>query len=318
MQPGGSVLLLEHVEELPEPSRVKARLGHAVVFEVCGSGESGSTVGVLAELLGAVMRVRTLIVVLASGALVVAACGSRNSTAKSSSEKHRPATTTTKTPSSTPPSRSALVDAQRRAQASLLVPSDFPPGWTSTPYVKTPDTPTDTAQSRQLANCLGVPNRDVNGSGDIHGLDFALGQKFKVNDSASVTRSEAEATQVLDAIKGPKFIPCFQPFATNDIKTGLAKTAPTANVGNVTVKRLDLPKYGDATAAIGVSVPLSGPGGQTTVYVDFVLVRSGQVGLEDVFSGVGQPIDRALEQHLVAKASDRLTGKQPPVATSSV
>jgi hypothetical protein len=234
------------------------------------------------------MRRSALVVTVGLAVAGLAACGSSSRSAAS-----RPASTTT-------PQASLSADA--KARAALVVLSDLPAGWTSTPHQSDPSSP---SEDRQLKECAGVQLNSTS-SQDINSPDFHSGDQFEVDSSASVATSAQAAAQELKAIKEPHFVSCLQTVLASVVRSQ-SGSSDGVTVGQVTVEPLSIGVHGDDTAGFHVLIPVTVQGRSMTFFMDLALVRIGRVELSDTFIGIGQPFDTALEQQLLTKADTRLT-----------
>ena len=142
------------------------------------------------------------------------------------------AATTTAAPTTT----TVDVDADKaRARTLVLRPADLPAGWKATPHR---EDPTDKTYDAQLAACLGRPSPDTYLTASADSPDFARGDA-EVSSQAQLVKTVADFNADVDAVQGPKFVPCvkrvltksLQPLAGASLRSVAVAPLPVASYG---------------------------------------------------------------------------------------
>ena len=202
-------------------------------------------------------------------------------------------------PSSTPTSSPTPVstgDDKQRAGAIQLTVGDLPSGWKSNRITTT------AAQQRQedtyFDACLGVPTIETEQTtssavefGRSDGLAFADGL-------INVTKTADEAQADWNAFIGPKGVDC----AVADAKKFL-KPPKGASIVSITGSRLAVPngQFGVRTV---VTLKLSN-GREVTLTSDDIGMIAKRFEIQVTFTGVVQPVQKALEDSVAAKVFAR-------------
>jgi len=194
----------------------------------------------------------------------------------------------------TPASGEAAASGNPSAQArhALIVRSDLPAGWTTTPSIN-PGSANFTG-APQLASCIGVPTQLIaNTPPEVDSPRFQdKGAALAVQDTISVYPSARFARQEFAAISSNKTPGCISALL-QDVGAG---------TGSTTVRRLTSPK---GTAAFTVDTTVQSAGGAGT-HLELVYLTEGQLGDAITLVGAGPPPPTALARHLLAVAKSRL------------
>ncbi len=234
----------------------------------------------------------TRLVMLVAVALALAACGGAADTRSAAPA----ATATTAAPTTATTAVDVAAD-KAKARALVLRPSDLPAGWKATPHQ---DDPTDKAFDDELAACLGRPSPSTYLTARADSPDFARGDA-EASSQAQLVRTAADFSADVDAIRGPKFMPCVRRVATRSLQQ-----LAGASVRSVAVAPLAVASHGEFSSGFRATIRLLLQGQLVSVYQDGVLLGKGRIELTASFSNVRQPPDPALEKALVAKLSARL------------
>lgn len=204
------------------------------------------------------------------------------------------AATTTAAPTTT----TVDVDADKaRARTLVLRPADLPAGWKATPHR---EDPTDKTYDAQLAACLGRPSPDTYLTASADSPDFARGDA-EVSSQAQLVKTVADFNADIDAVQGPKFVPCVKRVLTKSLQP-----LAGASLRSVAVAPLPVASYGQFSLGFRATIRLLVQGQPVSVYQDGILLGKGRIELTASFSDVQQPPDPALEKSLVAKLAARL------------
>jgi len=189
---------------------------------------------------------------------------------------------------------------QAAAAKIVLLKSDFPAGWTSTPHQATP---ADDTTRQQFAQCLGIPDPKTLQTGDAQSPDFAKGQTTTASSEARFVHTDAQASAALAAYQTGKGTDCFKQTLTSALPGQLPQGATTSNLA---VQQLTFPTLKDGTAAYQASLTVSIASGiSVPVYVDLVIFRAGRAEVTLTTVNTGSPFDSGLEKKLAQNLAAR-------------
>jgi len=173
--------------------------------------------------------------------------------------------------SATTSSRKADVALARKA---LVVLSDFPTGWTTTPYSNSGGTP----GLKQIAACLHVPVSIVNYNPPVaNSPNFNdNANTLQVQDSVDVFPNVEVAMQQFDLFASGKSLSCvIDVFNLPAIKAPLARDiGKGAKVGTITASEMARPVPGQESNAFVIRVPATYKGVTLTVDLEIVTIMS--------------------------------------------
>ena len=181
------------------------------------------------------------------------------------------------------PRTEAQLAADREAAAkAVLVLDDFPDGWTSEPFEEDPDDPNAPDVEAEMAECLGVDESEfddslVNVDSDTFLLDAA-----EVDSDVSMAPTLAEADREVEVLTRPEARGCFEAGFEKAFTYGIEHPAEGDEVseglelGEITFRDLSFDDVGQDSRAFRVSVPLTTPEGEATLYFDLVFIRVGR------------------------------------------
>jgi hypothetical protein len=161
----------------------------------------------------------------------------------------------------TPVESEATVPAQKveadlaAAEAALLALSDFPAGWSETPYTDE----SDEELSRRQVECLGgegdtlFDNEAKARTGDFANPD----DDQEINETVSVGASEAEAVAILAGFEDDSAITCLTEVYNDRFRELLEdELDDDGEVGEISVARLNVTPVGDELHALRIQVPV--------------------------------------------------------------
>ncbi len=183
------------------------------------------------------------------------------------------------------------------AKKLVLTSTDFPPGWTAKPADQT-QSPEDKADSKELSDCVGTSGPEAE-KARWNGDEFTMDQ-YQVSSEANLVTDKALYKKDIAAIKSPKLQTCVKD-VFGKVLTKAIGTEPTS----LDVTPFAVKKYGDVTTGLRMKVG-TGTGATDTVYVDLVLMGKNRAEVTTTVFSVGQPIDPALENSLLAKIGSRV------------
>ena len=232
------------------------------------------------------------LVILAAAALTLTACGGGADT-----KSQAPAATATTVAATTTTAAVDVAADKAKARALVFARSDLPAGLKATPHR---DDPADRKLDDELAACLGRPSPTSYLTARSNSPDFASGDA-EVSSEALVVRTVSDFNADVEAVKGPKYMPCVKRVLTSAIQqlTG-------ASVQSVAVASLPVQSDSEFSAGFRATAKLLVQGGSITVYQDGILLGKERIELTASFSDVQKPPDAGLEKALVAKLDAKL------------
>ena len=167
-------------------------------------------------------------------------------------------------------SRKADVALARRA---LVVLSDFPSGWTTSPYSNSGGSP----GLKQIAACLHIPLSVVNynppEAGSPNFNETAL--NLQVQDSVDVFPNVKIATQQFNLLSGKSLGCVTEVFNSSAIKAMLTREiGKGAKVGTITASSLPSPAPDNESDAFVIHIPATYRGVTLTVEIETVTIMS--------------------------------------------
>jgi hypothetical protein len=228
---------------------------------------------------------------LAAAALTLTACGGGAGT-----ESAAPEATATTAAATTTTAVDVAAD-KAKAHALVFTRSDLPAGWKATPHQ---DDPTDKKFDDQLAACLGRASPTSYLTARANSPDFASGDA-EVSSEALLVRTVSDFNADVEAVQGPKFIPCVK-----RVLTSVLRRLAGASVQSVAVASLPVDSDAQFSAGFRATAKLLVQGQSATVYQDGILLGKERIELTASFSDVQQPPDPDLEKALVTKLGAKL------------
>jgi hypothetical protein len=192
-----------------------------------------------------------------------------------------------------------------QAKKALLVLSDLPAGWTSSP---SPGTGAGSfTGAPQLARCLGVPRQIVAFlPPEINSARLSnQGGTLQVQDSISIYPSAKFAEEEYDAVSSRAAPGCLHTLLNSTLSSGLAGGSGSgAAAHSLSVTKTASPK---GTTAFDLDTAVTGQGASVPVRLELVFFVRGELGDALEFSSLGSSgLTPSLVQHLTALALSRL------------
>ncbi len=193
-----------------------------------------------------------------------------------------------------------------QARQELLVASDLPTGWTSTP---SSNNNSSFPGAAQLAKCLGISSSII-----THNPPTANSPEFdsqdqleSVSDSVSVYPSAKAARADHAALANAKTPACLTQALNGPAHSSLASEAgPGATVGTILVSRSPASEFAPGSANFTAFIPVTAHGVSLNlelIVVDYVKGRAEQTV---DFTSVQNPFPASLAQHLTTVALQKL------------
>lgn len=198
------------------------------------------------------------------------------------------------------------------AQAALLTTADFPAGWTSSPSQEA--AADDATINRGLAACFGVPTAIFASSGPEKveaSRDYSSpngGATGQVSEHVDVETS-AEITREFAVVNSTKLASCMESVYQPFLKHKFAQDPQTkkAKIGKVTAVRGSIPSYGDQSAGVEITVPITISGASVKAVIDLIFVRVGNLAAQLSFESTGQAFDPTTAADITGKAAAKLS-----------
>lgn len=193
-----------------------------------------------------------------------------------------------------------------QAKKALLVSSDLPSGWTSTPSA---NNNSSFPGATQLAGCLGIPTSIItNNPPTANSPEFdSKNQLQSVNDSVAVYPSAKAAQADHASLVNPKTPSCLTDVLNGSARSALASQFGSgATLGNILVSRSPATEFAPGSANFTAFMPITTHGVTLNLeltVVDYVKSRYEQTV---VFTSVQTPFPASLARHLTTVALGRL------------
>lgn len=205
--------------------------------------------------------------------------------------------------SSAPASTSAPTAAITAPKLATLPvqPSDLPTGWTSVP--STPSTAGDAAKEAALVACVGGRSTVADHLTRSE-KDYQQGNN-EISSNAQLMKTQDDVTSDTALLHSPKINSCYEQAARKSAAGALPAGATLDSVKfTVTTGANGGPRN---VVAVGRGTLRVTAKGQTiTVYEDVIFITGNRIEGEIDFTGLGAPIDSALEQHLTTAVANRI------------
>ncbi len=192
------------------------------------------------------------------------------------------------------------------ARKALLVKSDLPKGWTSSP---SSDANTAIPGEDQLASCLGVPASVITRNPPTaNSPRFESSDKLdQVNDSVSVYPSKKAAEANFSAAANPKAPQCLTTLLNGAAKSALVSgLGPGATVGTIQMTRARASEFAPHSAAFMAFLPVTEQGQTVNVQLTEVVYVKGDEDQTLTLTATQVPFPATLAHRLTTIAAGRL------------
>lgn len=228
-----------------------------------------------------------------AGALVLlAGCGSSS---PSSSRN-----VTTSSPSKPAAPRITAPATVAQLKKIVVQPADLPPGWKATPAAADSS---DGSTQAQLMKCVGAKNTDVDKVAEAESNDYSNGEAT-ISSSATSYKSQRDVDSDVAVLKSPKLTPCTVQLFKKMLVASMPKDV---SVGAVSLKFT--PGHGTGPANVTgsgqVTVPVSGKGGDISMYISFVYLTGPRIEAEVDAENLGSPVPASVLKAAVLGVAQR-------------
>ncbi len=196
--------------------------------------------------------------------------------------------------------------AVAQAKTSLLLASDLPAGWTTSP--SSSDNSFPLAHAKSMASCIGVPTSVLtDNSPSASSPEFdSMNQALSVDDQVTDYRSARVAQAQLASITSKKTPACFAALMNGTEKPSLASSIGRGTkIGKIVVTR-DHTNYGPGTAGLIMEIPVSTSSDALTVRSELVFAVKGHESQQLTFTAAPGTFPTILAQQLAKTAVARL------------
>jgi hypothetical protein len=199
------------------------------------------------------------------------------------------------------------------AEASLLVLSDFPTGWTEEAELE--PTEQELAYQATIAECAGGEGNLLDLGGPLaRSPDFAGPDDQRVEESVTIVE-RAVAEDFIARFSAPGIEECFGDAVRTFVEENFAsqddpsQTVPgDVTIGEVTIEEALIEPAGDDLVAYRVTLPMTVTGVSLDAFVDIVAVRSGGSVAGLTFQSLFEPFPAEDVEHYIDVAVERLPG----------
>ncbi len=197
-----------------------------------------------------------------------------------------------------------------KAQAKhyLLTLSDMPAGWTREKG-SSGNGAGSFPGAKQLASCIGVPSNLISANPPEVDSPYyqSKNQNLEIQDSVSIFRSAKVAKSELAAMANVKTPSCMTTLMNGTFKSKIAASAGKgATVGTITVTSADPAQFGNGTAGLVMSLPISAQGISVTANIAAVYYVKGKFGQQIDFNSYGTAFPSAIAKSITTVAINRL------------
>ena len=179
------------------------------------------------------------------------------------------------------------------------------PGWTSKPHEDTDSKKSD----EKLAQCLHLPSSKlIADAANADSADFTSSTGLQVTNSVGVAKTADDVRQALDVMSRSDAADCFsQTFDAAIREQTTTGTAPAdTTFGKTTVSPESFESLGDRTVAYRVTVPVTTKGVNVSIYIDFIVVQKGRVGITLTALDTLTPMNADASASLLGKVLSRI------------
>jgi hypothetical protein len=214
----------------------------------------------------------------------------------------------------TEPIGTVASEEQAAAEATLLVLTDFPEGWSE--EVEAEPTEQELAYREAVANCAGGTGTDLLDLGGVHAQtgDFVGPADQSVEQSVEIV-DPAVAEDFMQRFGDPEVEACFGEAIRTFVIENLENPPESSDslpagiiVGEITLEPLELAPVGDEAIGYRVTVPLTVSGVAVDSYIDIVAVRVGGSLAGITFQSVFEPFPDEERENVLTVAAGRLPG----------
>lgn len=191
---------------------------------------------------------------------------------------------------------------QAIADRANLVISDFPPEWRSTP-VAAETSAANAANERAFAACMGRPPPDQDRTAVAYSPDFSSTDTRRVSSSVQMVKTDDIVRGDFVALKSDRGSSCLK----QQIDHEFARQLPGSGAATITtIEKLDLPQFGEETAAYRLTSTSVVEAQQVITIIDLTFMRKGRAELSAAFinrtAAFPQELQRSLLQRMVGRA----------------
>jgi hypothetical protein len=193
-----------------------------------------------------------------------------------------------------------------QAKKSLLLASDLPVGWTTSPSSSNNSFPL--AHAKTMASCIGLPVSVLtDNSPSASSPEFdSMNQALSVDDQVTVYRSAQVAKAQLASIESKRTPACFATLMNDTDKSSMASSiGKGTKIGKIVVTR-DHANYGPGTAGLIMKIPVSTSSDALTVKSELVFAVKGHESQQLTFTAAPGTFPTTLAQQLAKTAVARL------------
>lgn len=184
---------------------------------------------------------------------------------------------------------------QARAEAIVLQPGDFPPGWQGSPH--------EQEGGANVDECVDLDLSDLTVTAAADSNDFSSESTFVIS-SASIFQTDEQAGQAFDRYARAELAAC--------IGDALAASAEAEDQGaevevsDASVSSLPVPALGERASGYQAGLTLAVEGEQARLFVDFIFVKHERVLATVALASLVQQPSKGLREDLAGKIAARM------------
>lgn len=223
-----------------------------------------------------------LIIIALAGGLI--ACGGGENKARRQASTTAPSSTSTTTPAPI-----STAGDRATAQKLILTKTDLPVGWKIAKGDLAP------ISLKEMSDTRRAYTATVPGKGFEKGLQG-------VASGAQILAPGEDLAAEAAFVRSPTFKRALK----HEFGKAVAEGNPESARGPVTVKPLQIAKYGQYSIGYRVTTKITAQGFGIRIYMDIVWLAAGRSQVSVSFAGADGPFDPALQKELIAKVGTRL------------
>jgi len=178
------------------------------------------------------------------------------------------------------------------ASSMVLVVDEIPPGWAAEDHHRSAGELSDT---KRIQACLGA-TAPARFTADVDGQDFTKGE-LQISSTVTITPTLKEARRDLRVYTGARFRPCL---------IGIARADAGSDLASISVHRISVDRYGDASFAYRLAATLQDKSHRSTSYNDVYFFVAGRAQVALSLVNTGRPFPASIARTLVRRLGKKI------------
>lgn len=197
--------------------------------------------------------------------------------------------------------------AQEVAEEAVLALDDLPAGWEKNPPPTEEEQEEEDVLNKNFADCLDIDVSEITG-GEVASAEssFSNADDEEVTSEVTVAETEGEMAEHLGRFRDPAAQRCYVEVIQRAITLNLLEGEDDVEVGEITFNEMSFEDVGDDSLAFRLTVPVSDEAFEVELFIDYVLVMKGRVGITTTFQSTFSPFDQDEALRLAELVVDRV------------